>query len=109
MAFMEGASDGTLNGTTDVTLVSAPAASTRRLVKTIIIHNRDTIAQTITLKYVNGGNERFIGKYTLNPDESIFYDDVLVLDTTSKSIEAVMAAVATTTDPDYVCTYGDQT
>ena len=109
MPFMEIGSDGTLNGTTDVALVAAPAASTRRLIKTIIIHNRDTIAQTITLKYVNGANERTIGKYKLNPDESIFYNDVLVLDSTSKSIEAVMGAAATTTNPDYVCAYGDQT
>ncbi|MCK5307606.1 MAG: hypothetical protein KAJ73_03255 [Zetaproteobacteria bacterium] len=107
MAFIEGSSDGVLNGTTDVVVVASPAASTRRLIKTIIIHNRDTIAQTITLKYVNGGSERHLGKWTLNPEETMYFNDVLALDTTSKSIEAVMGAAVTTTAPDYVTTFGD--
>ena len=46
--FVEGSSDGTLNGTSQVTLVSAPAASTRRLIKTIYIENKDTAPVTLT-------------------------------------------------------------
>ena len=107
MAFIEIGSDGTLNGINDVTLVAAPAADTRRLIKTIIIHNRDTVAQTITLKYVNTANERFLGKWILNPDETLYFTDVLVLDTVNKSIEAVMDDAATATQPDYVCAFGD--
>ena len=41
-AFTEGASDGVLNGTSSVTLVAAPASSTRRVIKNITIENRDT-------------------------------------------------------------------
>ena len=107
MAFTEIGSDGVLNGTTDVTLIAAPASGYRRLVKTIVIHNRDTIAQTITLKYVNGASERLLGKWTLNVDETMYFNDVLVLDTTNKSVEAVMGAAVTTTAPDYICAYGD--
>jgi len=64
-AFTEGSSDGVLNGSTQVTLVSAPAASTRRLVKTIYIENNDTVANTITVTYNNNGTLRIIVKVTL--------------------------------------------
>ena len=49
-AFTEGASDGALNGTNSVTLVAAPASSTRRVIKSITIENKDTAAVTITAR-----------------------------------------------------------
>jgi hypothetical protein len=64
-AFTEGSSDGVLNGSTQVTLVASPAASTRRLVKTIYIENSDTVANTITVTYNNNGTLRNIVKVTL--------------------------------------------
>jgi hypothetical protein len=64
-SFTEGASDGTLNGTTAVTVVSAPASSTRRIVNTITVENTDTAAVTITVGYVNGANTRTLAKVTL--------------------------------------------
>lgn len=63
--FAEGASDGALNGTTDVTAVAAPAASTRRIIKSLYIENRDTAAVTLTIKYDNNGTQRTIAKVTL--------------------------------------------
>jgi hypothetical protein len=63
--FTEGASDGALNGTSSVTLVAAPAASTRRTVKTITIENKDTAAVTITVSYNNAATLRTIAKVTL--------------------------------------------
>ena len=63
--FTEGASDGALNGASVVTLVSAPAASTRRIIKTINIENCDTAAVTITLYYNNSSTLRIIAKVTL--------------------------------------------
>lgn len=63
--FTEGASDGTLNGTTAVTVVSAPASSTRRIINTITVENTDTAAVTITVGYVNGANTRTLAKVTL--------------------------------------------
>ena len=47
-SFVEGSSDGALSGSSQVTLVAAPAASTRRLIKTIYIANTDTVANTIS-------------------------------------------------------------
>lgn len=64
-AFTEGATDGALNGTSAVTLVAAPAASTRRVVKAITIENKDTAAVTLTVSYNNNGTLRTIAKVTL--------------------------------------------
>ena len=64
-SFTEGATDGVLSGTTPVTIISAPASSTRRIVNTITIENNDTAAVTLTVGYVNGANTRVIAKVTL--------------------------------------------
>lgn len=61
----EGAQDGALNGTSDVTVVSAPASSTRRVIKWITIENKDTAAVTLTIKYDNNGTQRIIANVTL--------------------------------------------
>jgi hypothetical protein len=63
--FIEGATDGALNGTNSVTLVAAPASSTRRTIKTITIENKDTAAVTLTISYNNNGTLRTIAKVTL--------------------------------------------
>ena len=64
-SFTEGASDGVLNGTTAVTAVSAPAASTRRIINTITVENNDTAAVTITVGYLNTASTRVLAKVTL--------------------------------------------
>lgn len=63
--FAEGASDGALTGTTDATVVAAPASGYRRIIKKIFIENKDTAAVTITVKYDNNGTQRNIVKVTL--------------------------------------------
>jgi hypothetical protein len=63
--FVEGSSDGALNGTSQVTLVSAPAASTRRLIKSIFIENKDTASVTLTITLNNSSTLRTIAKVTL--------------------------------------------
>lgn len=68
----EGSNDGALNGTTAVTLVSAPSASTRRVVKWITIQNKDTAAVTVTVTFNNstGPTTRQIAKVTLQPNDT---------------------------------------
>lgn len=61
-SFTEGANDGVLNGTTAVTVVSAPASSTRRIVNTITVENNDTAAVTITVGYLNTASTRVLLK-----------------------------------------------
>jgi hypothetical protein len=63
--FTEGSNDGALNGTSSVTLVAAPAASTRRTVKSITIENKDTAAVTLTVSYNNNSTLRTVAKFTL--------------------------------------------
>ena len=64
-AFTEGSTDGALNGTSSVTLVAAPASSTRRVVKNVTIYNKDTAAVTITVSFNNNSTLRNIAKVTL--------------------------------------------
>lgn len=71
-ALTEGASDGALNGTSPVTIVAAPGASTRRVIKWITIQNKDTAAVTLTVTYDNssGSTSRQIAKVTLQPNDT---------------------------------------
>ena len=68
--FVEGSSDGALNGSTQVSVVAAPAASTRRLIKTIYIANIDTVANTITVTLNDNSTLRTIVKVTLNSGDT---------------------------------------
>ena len=61
----EGATDGELNGSTDVTVVPAPSGSNRRVVKDITIYNGDTAAVTVFVKYDNNATQRTVAKVTL--------------------------------------------
>ena len=102
-----GADDGTLNGTTPVTLVPAPAAATTRLPKTITIQNRDTAVVTVTLRKVSAGGTRQLWKGDLDVGDTLIWDDAVGLDDTSSSITAVMSGAAATTNPDWTSTWGD--
>lgn len=75
-AFIEGSNDGVMNGTTPVTIVAAPAASTRRVIKSITIMNRDTVAVVITLNLVSAGGTRQIVKVTLAVGETFTTDGI---------------------------------
>jgi hypothetical protein len=89
--FTEGANDGALNGTSSVTLVAAPAASTRRTVKTITIENRDTAAVTLTVSYNNNSTLRTIVKVTLQVGDTWTTDGSY--DTTG-SLKTIVGTVA---------------
>lgn len=69
-SFVEGANDGALNGVTSVTVVDAPAASTRRVIKSITIENKDTAPVTVTLSYDNNGTLRTIARVTLSVNDT---------------------------------------
>ena len=111
MAFTEGANDGALNGTTEVTIVAAPASSTRRVVTTITIYNKDTAAVTVELRY-KASSTRIMAKPTLQVGDTFIFGgggEVEVLDSTSKSITAVMSGAAATNNPEFTAAYGDST
>lgn len=73
----EGSTDGAFNSTTDVTIVAAPAASTRRIVKDICIHNLDSVVQEFIIKFDNNGTERVIWKGTIAADAVWYLSRVL--------------------------------
>jgi hypothetical protein len=109
MAQWTKSADGTLNGTTPVTIVAAPGASTSRDVRFVNIYNADTAAVTIALRYLNTAATRVLWKITLQPGESVKDETLPVLDTVNKSITAIMSGAPATTQPDFVATYGDET
>lgn len=58
-----------MNGTSEVTLISAPGSGTR-IVKNVGIMNRDTVPNTITLRMVDGANTRVLYTFTLQPGDT---------------------------------------
>lgn len=99
------ADDGTLNGTTPVTLIPAPAVANQIANKLITIQNRDTAIVTITLRKVSAGGTRQIWKGDLDVGDTLLFDDVIMLDDVNSSITAVMSAVAATTNPDWTSSW----
>ena len=96
MPFTPGANDGSLNGTTPVTLVAAPESGVARTVRLLSIYNADTASVTVSVRYTNGANHRLLAKVTLGVGETFVYEEAVVLDSTSKSITAVMSDAAET-------------
>ena len=98
--------DGTLNGTTAVTIIAASGREFRRIVKSIIIQNRDTAAVTVTIRYLNGANTRQVWTGSIAVNDTLVWGanegEWLLLDDTTKSITAVMSGAAATTNPDYI-------
>lgn len=62
--------DGTSNSTTAVTVVAAPSAGHTRHIKRFTIHNNDTVAAEVTLRYNNNGTFRTIWRVTLQTLEN---------------------------------------
>lgn len=73
--YTPGENDGTTNGTAPVTIVSAPAASTQRDVSFVQIHNADTVAATVTVRYNNNSTTRTIIKVILAVGSQLIYTD----------------------------------
>jgi len=80
-SFTEGETDGQLTSSTPVTIVSAPASSTRRVIKTINLYNAGAFAEAVTIALVNGANTRVLYKITIQPGVSWTSDDVITFTT----------------------------
>ncbi len=71
-----GVTKGNVTSTTTTNVVSAPAASTTRNVKTLSIRNKHASASTrITLQYFDGTTAREIISALLLPGWGLYYDD----------------------------------
>lgn len=73
--FTPATNTGTSNNTTAVTLIDAPASSTKRQVKFISIQNADTVAATVTVRFNDNATTRVIFKTTMATGETLVYSD----------------------------------
>lgn len=95
-----GNNDGTSSGTSNVSIVTAPGASTQRTVKSFSLFNGDTISHTFYLEFYDGTNARVIfrlsgalsSQYTFHYEEGEGY---YVTDTTGKKLWSMDGKVAT--------------
>jgi hypothetical protein len=90
----EGATDGILNGTTDVTAVPAPSGANRRIVKDITIFNGDTAAVTVLIKYDNAATQRTLVKVTLAVGDTYTTDGTF---DSSGNLKSIIGSVNLTT------------
>jgi len=72
-AFTPGETDAQSNNTTAVTIVAAPAASTQRQIKEIIVFNKDTAAAIVKIQLNNNTVIRQLIQTTLQTLESLIY------------------------------------
>jgi hypothetical protein len=66
----EGANDGVLNGSTEVTLVASPSGTNKRIIKSVTVCNRDTAPVVLTVSYKSAGGTRQISHVTLAVGDS---------------------------------------
>lgn len=109
MAFAEAGNETDLNGTTAVECVAAPAAATRRLVRSVHFSNVDTAAVTVIVYKKKGATSRELARETLQVGEYWTFDKLTVLDATDESIEAKLTGAAATTNPTVDAAYADAT
>jgi hypothetical protein len=67
-------SHGTTSGTTAVTMVSAPTAGQKRLIKSIHIHNADSGNTTVTIQLNDNSTTRKLAVFTLATLENLVYE-----------------------------------
>lgn len=67
--------DGVLNGTTNVSLVTSPAASASRVIPSGFIYNADSAPVNVIVEYYDGTNARQIGVYAIGVGASLVFSD----------------------------------
>ena len=73
--FVAGRTVVNTNGTTDVNIVPAPAASTQRIVDFLSVYNADTANATVTIKLDANGTEYILWKDVLSPGDVVRFID----------------------------------
>jgi len=71
--YTPGGSRSNTNGTTPVTLVAAPGASTQRVIDHLTVYNADTANVTVTVRIDDNATEYILAKVTLAPGEVLQY------------------------------------
>ena len=106
--FTPGGNEALSSGTSDTTVVAAPAANTQRLISSIKVFNQDTIAHIVTVQIAKASNN-FILYFNavLAVNESFELRD-FVLDATDETVEITLGEAATTTEVAVVSTFVDK-
>ena len=106
----DGSNNGVSNGTTAVTLVAAPAASTSRMIPRygLSVFNADTAAAQGYLQLNDNGTIRKIERIDRGALQSYFNTSYITLTTNTMTLEFVMDAAHTTTALDFVVKYRDE-
>lgn len=101
---------GTTNGTSDVTIIPAPATGAKKRIHLITVDNLDTKSATIRIFYVDGANSRRLISKTLTKNTNLEYPTTgapLVLDTTTTSIKLNLEAAVTTNELDWTAHWAE--
>jgi hypothetical protein len=107
MTFSESCNDGVSNANTGVTVVAAPGAGVKRIVKNVTFHNRMAAESVILTYYLyHGSDSRILFKTTLAGGETIIDDSIHVLDDVDKSLMVVLDADPTI-EIDFFASWGD--
>lgn len=105
MSFTETMTQGNTNGVTAVDMLTGPASG-RYVARSIRISNVDTISHTVTITvYISSVSYR-VQKAVVPPDSTLSIEDAFVLAANTSKIKVVLGAVKTTTEPQYIVTYG---
>lgn len=105
--FLEGAAFGVTNSTTAVTAIAAPASGKRRLIRSVSIHNNDTVSATVTIRVDNNGTKYILHKEAIDSGKQLLYERVIVLAATTESLEIVLGGAITTNQLDYYAVYAE--
>jgi hypothetical protein len=74
--YIPDSSQGVISTATTTPIVVAPAASTQRQLKSIILYNAGTVANTLTIKKDVSATEYTLAAFTLAPGFSAVYTDI---------------------------------
>lgn len=66
---------GTLNGSTPVDMVAAPASSTQRVIKELQINNIDTVSHTVTVRELDSATPYITAQILVLPNSFLRYAD----------------------------------
>lgn len=83
---------GVSNGSTDVTIVTAPTAGVTKIVRSITAINTGATARTVTIKFSNATDDRIIVVKTLAQNRNLVFTAALVLEATADKLEIVLDA-----------------
>ena len=107
MSFTPGFKGTATNGVTPVTVVAAPGERTQRIVRSLVINNKDSASIVATVKHVTSGGSSFTISSETITTLSTFTINNIVLDDPLQTITVELAGAVSATEPDCTAHYAD--